>query len=334
MIINNIQLRKKNFNVAISSLFILSIIALVGCGSGGGGDTSPDPTPTPAPTASPTPPPIGNGKGRIFYQADENGVSHLFTINPDGSGKVQLTSDADANETEPSLSPDGTKVVFLSRPKNFKTNHTIKVINIDGTGLTSLTDGSTRKVGPRWFANGTKIVFQGEFTSGGYKRYAILAMNADGSNVTRISKNLLSDYTTPDVSPDSTKITCEIYGEIYVMNADGSGEVKITGSSLGDIKKKTNPLFSPDGKKILYTENNVLGGGGLSGTFTAYTMNVDGSGKTKIAGDYCDGRAWSLDGTKILVSCTVSGGARNLSTVNPDGTGATTLSFYAQNASW
>jgi hypothetical protein len=40
MIRNNIQLRKKNFNVAISSLFILSIIALVGCGSGGGGNNA------------------------------------------------------------------------------------------------------------------------------------------------------------------------------------------------------------------------------------------------------------------------------------------------------
>src|SRR5881628_214188 len=49
----------------------------------------------------------------------------------------------------------------------------------------------------------------------------INTMNADGSGVTSVTSGFA---TTPDWSPDGTKIAFERNNDIYVVNADGSGE--------------------------------------------------------------------------------------------------------------
>ncbi|MFZ3085436.1 MAG: hypothetical protein WA097_02185, partial [Candidatus Hydromicrobium sp.] len=54
--------------------------------------------------------------------------------------------------------------------------------------------------------------------------------------------------------------------EIYIMNADGSGQVNLTNNPAGD----STPSFSPDGSKIAFESAR-------DGNFEIYTMNVDGS---------------------------------------------------------
>ena len=79
-------------------------------------------------------------------------------------------------------------------------------------------------------------------------------MNADGSNVTRLTHNPGSD-AYPTWSPDGTKITwaSRKHGgndEIYVMNADGSNQTRLT-----DGLENRHPDWSPDGRKIVFTSN-------------------------------------------------------------------------------
>jgi len=63
-------------------------------------------------------------------------------------------------------------------------------------------------------------------------------MKADGSNQTRLTNNLATDWD-PCFSPDGTKIAFtsyrdEGYGEIYVMKADGSNQTRLTNNSAED----------------------------------------------------------------------------------------------------
>jgi len=100
----------------------------------------------------------------------------------------------------------------------------------------------------------------------------------------------------PSWSPDGEKIAFHSdrggYYEIYVMNADGSGQTRLTDNTAWDY----TPSWSPDGEKIAFASGQVS-------NFDIYVMNADGSGQTRLtnnlAWDY--NPSWSLDGEKFAL---------------------------------
>jgi Tol biopolymer transport system component len=126
----------------------------------------------------------------------------------------------------------------------------------------------------------------------------IYVMNAaDGSNQTRLSTDDDADDFGPDWSPDGTKIVFAsnryviTHHDIFVMNADGSGQTMLTNSS----KDETWPSWSPDGTKIAF-ESDQDGNGNI------YAMNAsDGSNQTRLTNSTANdcNPKWSPDSTKI-----------------------------------
>lgn len=64
--------------------------------------------------------------------------------------------------------------------------------------------------------------------------------------------------------------------ELWVMNADGSGQTRLTNSPGYDGA----PSFSPDRKKIAFS--SVRDGSAHLSVFELYTMNIDGSDKRQL----------------------------------------------------
>ncbi len=75
-------------------------------------------------------------------------------------------------------------------------------------------------------------------------------MNADGSGQRRLTRNGARSVA-PAWSPDGQRIAFERLGDVYVIDADGTGERRL--SQIG-----THPSWSPDGQKIAFEMNAVL----------------------------------------------------------------------------
>jgi hypothetical protein len=103
--------------------------------------------------------------------------------------------------------------------------------------------------------------------------------------------------------------------EIYVMNADGTGQTRLTNNAASDWE----PAWSPDGSKIAFASDR-------DGNWEIYVMNADGSGQTRLTTDPASDRypAWSPDGSKIGFDSERDGNWE-IYLMNPDGSGQANL---------
>ena len=109
------------------------------------------PGPSPEPVAA-----YAGANGLIVWQRNDS-LNHrdIWTMHPDGTGKTQLTNTG--NNEQPSWSPDGTRIVFVSTRDG---NHDIYVMDADGANPTRLTNNTDTEGGPVFSPDGTKIAFQ------------------------------------------------------------------------------------------------------------------------------------------------------------------------------
>ena len=159
-----------------------------------------------------------------------------------------------------------------------------------------------------------RIAFQSE-RDGNSEVYV---MNADGSDVTRLTNNSVDDLN-PAWSPDGTRIAFASQrdgnSEVYVMNADGSGVTRLTDNSSYD----DHPAWSPDGSGIAFHSNR-------DGNWEVYLMNADGSGITRLTDNPASDNnpAWSPDGSRIAFH-SIRDGDYEIYVMNADGSGVTQL---------
>lgn len=205
--------------------------------------------------------------GTIVYQHIVDQKYEIFSMNADGTGKQKLTDNSTQNWF-PSISPDGTQIVF--------TRNGIWLMDIDGSNAVALTNPSDYEDrSPHWSSDGSRIVFVSDREDPDRNR-DLYVMNSDGSDQTRLTTDAADDEN-PDWSPDGNQIVFESdrdgngSNELYLINADGTGLTQLLDDTDENGINLSDPAWSPDGSKIAYQ------GYITNGAPKIFIVNSDGS---------------------------------------------------------
>jgi TolB protein len=258
---------------------------------------------TPPADGSPSWSPDGT---RIVFYSERDGNSEIYVMGADGSHPTRLTHTA-ASEGYPNFSPDGRKISFdTDRDGNFE----IYVCEADGSRPTRLTQTAARDISASWSPDGRQLAFMSDRT-GEFEVWVMNADGSHPRRVTDFGSNWFPRWSPdgsrlayhvgrdihvldvkgakfarltidpdngmyPAWSPDGRRIAFMSWRagrtEIFVMDADGAHQRRLTQTSAGDV---IDPRWSPDGRRIAFV--HVPRGLQASGPKVICVMNADGT---------------------------------------------------------
>lgn len=201
------------------------------------------------PTWSPDGQWIAFGLGYWFAER-QTMTAAIWRVRRDGSGAEQLT-DGSIHSGFPSYSKDGKEIVFRVWSEKEKG---LRVLNLETKQIRVLTQGFDNL--PGWSPDGKRIVFTRRREDNNYDVYTI---RPDGSGLFRCTDHPSSDghavwsadgrimwSGSQHGFRDEAALydqTFQQYGQIYIMNADGTNKRMLTDSKWED----SMPLYVPIG---------------------------------------------------------------------------------------
>jgi len=268
-------------------------------------------------------PPIPLSHKIAFAAEDKTGKLDIWLMNTDGSNRHRFLNRA-YESWAPNWSPDGKRIVFAGATARPGAWSAIYVINIDGTGLSKLTEppsyGERLGVGrPVWSPDGTKIAFEARVDD---RASDIYVMDADGSNIRRLTDHWAVDRR-PAWSPDGRYIVFDTERagsrEIYIMESHGNNKTNLT-----ERTHDANPVWSPDGQYIAFVSFR-------DGNGEVYRMRTEGSEQINLTKNPADDVdiGWTSD--RRIVFASDRDGDYEIYIMEADGTRITQLTSNSVN---
>ena len=200
---------------------------------------------------------------RLAFVSNRSGDEEIYIAKADGTGVTRLTK-LPGPDLSPAWSSDGRRLAWSRQAE-------IWTMSASGGGkrrLVAKAQGWHEHHSPAWHR--ATIVYSSTRVSA--FNTELFRAPAKRLTFTKGSDGVLGDDSMPDFSPDGRRIVFtsnrDQQAEIYVMNANGSGQKRLTRRAGDDWA----PDFSPDGTRIAFTQ--------LPGTI--WTMNADGTGLKKL----------------------------------------------------
>ena len=209
--------------------------------------------------ACPPPPDMSEG---YVWQLQPYDIVRLDTH----TGELKVLTDHPSYDAEPTVSPDGRTIVFTSLRDG---DLDIYTMDLDGGSLRRLTHGVGYDGGPFFSPDGTRIVFR--------------ASRPEGEALAAYRDLLAHGKLRPGRL------------EIYVMNADGSDQRRVTDLGCASFA----PFFHPSGRQIIFSSNYPDPRGR---EFDLWLVNVDGTGLEQVTftAEFDGFPMFSPDGARLV----------------------------------
>jgi Tol biopolymer transport system component len=218
---------------------------------------------------------------RIAYrhQTDDDRTTDIYIVDIDGTDARNLSGDDGMPDWGPAWSPDGGWIAWNTAARaDF--GFDLGLMRPDGSGRTEIKPGVFVEY-PAWSPDGRQITFMSQVSDAG-QQYDVFVMNADGSNVIRLT-DAPGEDGWPTWSPDGKTIA-------FSSNRD-------------DCSRSSAP--------------DCLSTGDIGPYYTLYLMGPDGSDQRRVSTLFAQIADWSPDGRYLVFE-----GRAGLAVVSADGSAA------------
>jgi len=191
---------------------------------------------------------------KIAYECYVDDNWEIFTMNPDGSGAVNLTRTHDQQEHYPQVSPDGTKICFsVDQGEGREAVRSLYVMDIDGGNPKKLVENARE---PFWSPDSKVIGFLPQE----YSKFNVMDFYTKGMSFYELatakiephqnSTNLHHLYN-PCWSANGKWIAATVHAGMNVGHAILL--IEAHGDKIINLKiPGCRPCFSPDGKQLAW----------------------------------------------------------------------------------
>jgi Tol biopolymer transport system component len=193
----------------------------------------------------------------------------LYAVRLDGQEMQRLTSTT-GYDAEATISPDGKTIIWTSVKDG---DLDIYAMNLDGSRARRLTNEIGYDGGAFFSPDSKRIVYRASHPT-------------DQAEIEKYQDLLKQKLVEPGQL------------DIFVMNADGSGQRKITSNGASNF----SPFYFPDGKRIIFSSNVETKGEGGKPSFHLYAIGEDGQALERLTfdGQFNSFPMFSPDGKSLV----------------------------------
>jgi WD40 repeat protein len=208
---------------------------------------------------------------------DDSLTWSIYVFGVDGGNLARLTNVSGVWDSEPSWSPDGTRIAFTRIYPDQDGREEVWVMNADGSDPHWI---GVEGFAAKWSPDGSRFIY----TSNRSGNYEIYVCDSDGTDEQQLVSTS-ADEAFPTWSLDGSQIAysastgewntrknSQTY-EIYVMDADGTNVRQLTDNTAYD----GNPRWSLDGSLLVFSSDR-----GETEHWEIYVMDADGANVRRV----------------------------------------------------
>lgn len=218
--------------------------------------------------------PRWSAAGELLFSGTGADTGRVFAVSVDGATPRVAAS---VPGRSPSLSPDGTQVLYLVGPW---TSTALAIADADGSHARTIAGGRTTAWNGTWSPDGTRVAYAyGDST----RVLQVHVINSDGTGDRAVTHTTAEEGSAqmPAWSPDARRLAVQVNSP-----RTHSSEIWIVDLASGEIEKLTRhgaayldetPSWFPDGTRLAFQSSRT-------GTMEVWVMSADGSNPRQTTG--------------------------------------------------